>query len=138
VFSKDRALSPSKESKANSSESKGAALKAAKAKAQKKGTPAPPTTSRPASSAFDSNKPHWILKWVSDATCAVIFYSRNTLKSLFFSFIILIYLKDAIEIKRDTDRVDKIKALKRAWESHEAGRAAKVYLLLSFFFKIHN
>jgi hypothetical protein len=75
VFSKDRALSPSKESKANSSESKGAALKAAKAKAQKKGTPAPPTTSRPASSAFDSNKPHWILKWVSDATCAVIIES---------------------------------------------------------------
>jgi hypothetical protein len=74
VFAKDRALSPSKESKANNPESKGAALKAAKAKAQKKGTPAPPTTSRPASSAFDINKPHWTLKWVSDATCAVSFY----------------------------------------------------------------
>ena len=73
---------------------------------------------------FDSNKPHWILKWVSDATCAVTFYFVK-LKVIFL--LTLNKLKDAIEIKRDTDRIDKIKALKRAWESHEAGRAAKVY-----------
>ena len=77
-------MSPSKESKANNPESKGAALKAAKAKAQKKGTPAPPTTSRPASSAFDINKPHWTLKWVSDATCAVrIYYFGLVIKKKF-------------------------------------------------------
>ncbi len=34
--------------------------------------------------------------------------------------------KDTIEIKKDTDRIEEIKALKRAWESIEAGRAAKV------------
>lgn len=107
----ERVLSPSKENK-SSSESKGAALKAAKAKAQKKGTPAPPT--RPPSSAFDSNKPHWTLKWVSDATSA-----------------------DAIEIKKDTERIDKIKALKRAWESHEAGRAAKATIARADFLKAH-
>ena len=93
VFSKDRALSPSKESKANSSESKGAALKAAKAKAQKKGTPAPPTTSRPASSAFDSNKPHWILKWVSDATCAVRFAYFLNIELVSFLLVIIKQIK---------------------------------------------
>lgn len=95
-------------------ESKGAALKAAKAKAQKtKGTPGPSSVlSRPASSAFDITKPHWTLKWVSDATCA-----------------------DSIDIKKDTDRIEEIKALKRAWESHEIGRSAKAMISRSKFLK---
>jgi hypothetical protein len=33
---------------------------------------------------------------------------------------------DTIEIKKDNERVEEIKALKRAWESHEAGRCIKV------------
>lgn len=58
--------------------------------------------SRPASSAFDITKPHWTLKWVSDASSA-----------------------DNIEIKKDTDRIEEIRALKKAWENHEVGRSAK-------------
>lgn len=64
-------------------------------------------TSRPASSSFDSTKPHWILKWVSDEGTS-----------------------DQIEIKKDTDRAEEIKALKRAWENVEAGRAAKVIKII--------
>lgn len=79
VFSKDRAGSPTKESKATNPESKAAALKAAKAKAQKKGTPGPTTSvlSRPTSSAFDISKPHWILRWASDAVNAVIYIPHH-------------------------------------------------------------
>ncbi|RNA11154.1 androglobin-like isoform X13, partial [Brachionus plicatilis] len=105
VFSKDRAPSPSKENKTVNSESKGAVLKAAKAKAQKSKTNVSgqlSSMSRPASSAFDITKPHWTLKWVSDASSS-----------------------DNIEIKKDTDRIEEIKALKKAWESHEMGRSVK-------------
>lgn len=41
--------------------------------------------------------------------------------------------QDQIEIKKDTDRAEEIKALKRAWENVEAGRAAKVKKLLNKF-----
>ena len=105
MFSKDRPSSPSKENKATNSESKGAVLKAAKAKAQKSKTNISgqaSSLSRPASSAFDITKPHWILRWVSDASCS-----------------------DNIEIKKDTDRIEEIKALKKAWENHEIGRSVK-------------
>lgn len=105
VFSKDRPPSPSKENKATNSESKGAVLKAAKAKAQKSKTNISgqvSSMSRPASSAFDITKPHWTLKWASDASSS-----------------------DNIEIKKDTDRIEEIKALKKAWESHEIGRSVK-------------
>ncbi|CAF0778069.1 unnamed protein product [Brachionus calyciflorus] len=115
VFSKDRVPSPTKENKSVNSESKGAVLKAAKAKAQKSKTNLPGQTSslsRPASSAFDITKPHWTLKWVSDASSS-----------------------DNIEIKKDTDRIEEIKALKRAWESHETGRSIKAMASRSRFLK---
>jgi hypothetical protein len=73
VFSKDRPNSPnSKDGKLNA-DSKAALLKASKSKTQKSKTPASNAPSRPASSAFDVSKPHWVLKWVSDATLAVNF-----------------------------------------------------------------
>lgn len=68
--------------------------------------------SRPASSAFDILKPHWTLKWVSDASCS-----------------------DNIEIKKDNDRIEEIKALKRAWESHEIGRSVKAMASRNRFLK---
>ena len=40
--------------------------------------------------------------------------------------IIIYFQKDTIEIRKDTDRIEEIKALKRAWESIEIGRGAKV------------
>lgn len=69
MFAKDRAGSPSKESKADS---KGAGSKTAKLKPKPKGTSgASSGLSRPASSLFDITKPHWTLKWVSDSVAAV-------------------------------------------------------------------
>ena len=38
-----------------------------------KGTTPAVASSRPASSAFDITKPHWILKWVSDESTGVSF-----------------------------------------------------------------
>ena len=38
----------------------------------------------------------------------------------------MIYLQSEIEIKKDTERQDEIKAMKAAWEAAEPGRAAKV------------
>ncbi|XP_043930477.1 androglobin [Protopterus annectens] len=60
--------------------------------------------SRPESQAqsFDISKPYWILRVVSDQSEA-----------------------DTIDIKRDTERIDEIKAMKQAWESAEPGRAIK-------------
>ena len=34
--------------------------------------------------------------------------------------------QDEIEVKKDTERQDEIKAMKQAWEAAEPGRAAKV------------
>ena len=34
-------------------------------------------------------------------------------------------MQDEIDIKKDTERADEIRALKRAWEEAEPGRAAK-------------
>ena len=34
--------------------------------------------------------------------------------------------KEEIEVKKDTERQDEIKAMKQAWEAAEPGRAAKV------------
>jgi hypothetical protein len=141
VFSKDRAGSPTKEGKSTTSESKAAALKAAKAKAQKKGTPGPSSSvlSRPASSAFDVTKPHWTLKWASETVSAVgitqktsLLYRSRPISILLISFPIK---KDNIEIKKDTDRIEEIKSLKRAWENHENGRAAKAIVARSKYLK---
>lgn len=50
-----------------------------------------------------SNKPHWTLRLVSEQREA-----------------------DILEVKKDTQRADEIKAMKQAWESAEPGRAIKV------------
>lgn len=50
-----------------------------------------------------SNKPYWILRLVSEQREA-----------------------DILEVKKDTQRADEIKAMKQAWESAEPGRAIKV------------
>uniref|UniRef100_A0A674IHR4 Androglobin n=1 Tax=Terrapene triunguis TaxID=2587831 RepID=A0A674IHR4_9SAUR len=51
----------------------------------------------------DPNKPYWIL-------CLVIEQSEA----------------EVLELKKDTERADEIKAMKQAWESAEPGRAVKV------------
>ncbi|XP_073528793.1 androglobin [Phyllobates terribilis] len=62
-------------------------------------------TSRPESQTqpqIDPNKPFWILRFVSETSEA-----------------------DALEVKKDTERIDEIRALKQAWELAEPGRAVK-------------
>lgn len=51
-----------------------------------------------------SNKPYWTLRLVSEQREA-----------------------DILEVKKDTQRADEIKAMKQAWETAEPGRAIKVY-----------
>ncbi|XP_056423285.1 androglobin isoform X2 [Hyla sarda] len=61
--------------------------------------------SRPESQAQqqnDLNKPFWILRFVSETSEA-----------------------DTLEVKKDTERIDEIRALKQAWELAEPGRAVK-------------
>ncbi|XP_044146626.1 androglobin isoform X3 [Bufo gargarizans] len=62
-------------------------------------------TSRPESQAqlqIDLNKPSWILRFVSETSEV-----------------------DTLEVKKDTERMDEIRALKQAWELAEPGRAVK-------------
>jgi hypothetical protein len=125
VFSKDRLGSPTKEGRgteggrqqsknaAGGSKSKqgggGGAGGGQKAKVTLGGV------SRPASSStFDATKAHWTLKWISDSANA-----------------------DQIDIRKDLDRLEEIKAMKRAWESHEPGRFAKALLARGEFLKSH-
>ncbi|KAM9656103.1 androglobin [Morphnus guianensis] len=58
--------------------------------------------SRPESQQAASNKPYWTLRLVSEQREA-----------------------DILEVKKDTQRADEIKAMKQAWESAEPGRAIK-------------
>ncbi|ELT91375.1 hypothetical protein CAPTEDRAFT_224147 [Capitella teleta] len=58
--------------------------------------------SRPPSQQFDMTKPHWLMRVVSDGNAA-----------------------EEIEVKKDTERADEIRAMKKAWEAAEPGRAAK-------------
>ncbi|XP_013419771.1 androglobin-like [Lingula anatina] len=58
--------------------------------------------SRPPSQQFDTTKPYWTLRIVSDGTAA-----------------------EEIDVKKDTERADEIRAMKKAWEEAEPGRAAK-------------
>lgn len=53
--------------------------------------------------SLDETKPHWMLRVVSERAEA-----------------------EQIEVKKDTERLEQIKAMKLAWESAEPGRAAKV------------
>ncbi|KAI0209587.1 Androglobin [Lamellibrachia satsuma] len=78
------------------------------------------SSSRPPSQHFDLSKPNWLLRVVSDATSA-----------------------DDIEVKKDTERVDEIRAMKKAWEDAEPGRAAKamqsrLQYLSTHLVKIHT
>ncbi|CAE1312319.1 unnamed protein product [Acanthosepion pharaonis] len=57
---------------------------------------------RPPSQQFESNRPHWILRVVSDSNNA-----------------------EQLEVRRDTSRAEEIRQLKKAWEEAEPGRAAK-------------
>ncbi|XP_010282666.1 PREDICTED: androglobin-like, partial [Phaethon lepturus] len=60
--------------------------------------------SRPESQQAASNKPYWTLRLVSEQREA-----------------------DVLEVKKDTQRADEIKAMKQAWESAEPGRAVKAF-----------
>ncbi|NXL41655.1 ADGB protein, partial [Podilymbus podiceps] len=60
--------------------------------------------SRPDSQQAASNKPYWTLRLVSEQKEA-----------------------DVLEVKKDTQRADEIKAMKQAWESAEPGRAIKAF-----------
>ncbi|NXW18540.1 ADGB protein, partial [Circaetus pectoralis] len=60
--------------------------------------------SRPESQQAASNKPYWTLRLVSEQREA-----------------------DILEVKKDTQRADEIKAMKQAWESAEPGRAIKAF-----------
>lgn len=51
----------------------------------------------------DPNKPYWTLKLVTEHSEA-----------------------EFLEVKRDTERADEIRAMKQAWETAEPGRAIKV------------
>ena len=42
-----------------------------------------------------------------------------------------VFVQNDIEVKKDTERADEIRALKRAWESAEEGRAVKVSFYVS-------
>ncbi|XP_026196445.1 androglobin [Anabas testudineus] len=70
---------------------------------KEKGKPAASTKSGPRQEmTLDLSKPHWTLRVVSDKSKA-----------------------ESIEVKKDTERVDQIKAIKKAWEIVEPGRCTK-------------
>ncbi|NXI68222.1 ADGB protein, partial [Anseranas semipalmata] len=60
--------------------------------------------SRPESEQAALNKPYWTLRLVSEQREA-----------------------EVLEVKKDTQRADEIKAMKQAWESAEPGRAVKAF-----------
>lgn len=68
--------------------------------------------------SLDLTKPNWMLRVVTDNSKA-----------------------KGIDVKRDTERIDQIKAIKKAWEMAEPGRSAKVTLLIQYIlssFGIYN
>lgn len=54
----------------------------------------------------DPNKPYWTLRLVSEHTDS-----------------------EYVDVKKDTERADEIRAMKQAWETTEPGRAIKVACL---------
>ena len=46
--------------------------------------------------------------------------------------ITLLHAQDEVDVKKDTERADEIRAMKRAWEDAEPGRAAKVSVVRVF------
>ncbi|XP_048766494.2 androglobin-like isoform X7 [Ostrea edulis] len=101
VANKERPPSPPKQEKTAASTSSKDKGKGG-AKGKDKGKDKDQKGSRPSSQQFDHSKPHWNLRIASDASGA-----------------------DDIEVKKDTERADEIRALKRAWENAEEGRAVK-------------
>lgn len=68
--------------------------------------------------SLDLTKPNWMLRVVTDNS-----------------------KEKGIDVKRDTERIDQIKAIKNAWEMAEPGRSAKVTLLIQYIlssFGIYN
>lgn len=53
--------------------------------------------------SLDRTNPHWTLRVVIDKSKA-----------------------EKIEVKKDTERMDQIRSMKKAWEMAEPGRCAKV------------
>nr|XP_022294383.1 androglobin-like isoform X13 [Crassostrea virginica] len=101
MANKERPPSPPKQEKTAASTSSKDKGKGG-AKGKDKGKDKDQKGSRPSSQQFDHSKPHWSLRIASDASAA-----------------------DDIEVKKDTERADEIRALKRAWENAEEGRAVK-------------
>ncbi|NXK03224.1 ADGB protein, partial [Herpetotheres cachinnans] len=89
---------PTRKSKDKASE------KTEKEKSNKERGTLPPLASRPEPQQAASNKPYWTLRLVSEQREA-----------------------DVLEVKKDTQRADEIKAMKQAWESAEPGRAIKAF-----------
>ncbi|XP_052244735.1 androglobin-like isoform X7 [Dreissena polymorpha] len=115
-FKEKAAEEPPKAEKTTASvdKTKGAAAKGAKG-AKDKGKDKDSKGSRPPSQQFDLMKPHWTFRIVSDANAA-----------------------EDIEVKKDTERADEIRALKKAWEEAEPGRAAKAMQSRLKYLKEHT
>ena len=64
-------------------------------------------------------------------------YSFNQCINLIHSIICCLFIQDEVEIKRDTERQDEIRAMKQAWEAAEPGRAAKAQAAREKFLKEH-
>ena len=60
--------------------------------------------SRPQSQQFDTEKPHWLLRVVVDGSEAQ---------------------QGECDVKKDTERVEQIRAMKQAWERADPGRAER-------------
>ncbi|XP_053396619.1 androglobin-like isoform X26 [Mercenaria mercenaria] len=102
AFKEKTAEEPAKTEKAPAAADKGAKGGKGGKGGKDKGKDKDGKGSRPPSQQFDLGKPHWSLRVVSDANAV-----------------------EEIEIKKDTERADEIRALKKAWEDAEPGRAAK-------------
>ncbi|XP_066285114.1 androglobin-like isoform X10 [Branchiostoma lanceolatum] len=99
VPGKDRSVSPPRSEKSAISKAGG---KKGKDKDKGKGDKGEKAASRPPSVQFDTTKPYWMLRLVSDGTAA-----------------------EELDVKKDTERQEEIKAMKQAWEAAEPGRAVK-------------
>nr|KAG5705054.1 hypothetical protein BaRGS_018784 [Batillaria attramentaria] len=99
---KERPASPAKNEKTAPAAGQKAKPKGSKVEKPGKDKGQEGKGSRPPSQQFDITKPSWTLRIVVDANTA-----------------------EEIEVKKDTERADEIRAIKKAWEDAEPGRAAK-------------
>ncbi|XP_046325515.2 androglobin-like isoform X6 [Haliotis rufescens] len=102
VSYKERPPSPPKEKAPAAATQKSKQGKGSKADKGSKEKDKDNKGSRPPSQQFDMTKPFWTFRIVSDASAA-----------------------EDIETRKDTERADEIRALKKAWEDAEPGRAVK-------------